>query len=69
MTVEMGRASFVGSSGGAAVHKRDGCARRQAPPRAILRHGLGLHRGNRAVRRPDSTEGGDRASTCGVVTD
>ena len=37
VTVEMGRASFVGSSGGAAVHKRDGCARRQAPPRAKLR--------------------------------
>ena len=64
------RASFVGSSGNAAMHNRDGCARRQAPPRAKLRHGLGLHRGNRAVRGLDSTtmQEGDRASTSGTET-
>ena len=61
---------FLGSSGSAAMHNRDGCARRPAPPRAKLRHGLGLHRGNRAVRRLDSTtmEEGDRASTSGEET-
>ena len=47
--------SLVGSIGSSAIHNRDGCARRQAPPRAKLRHGLGLHRGNRAVRRLGST--------------
>ena len=58
---------FVASSGSAAMHNRDGCARRQAPRRAKLRHGLSLHRGNRAVRRVDSTtmQEGDRASTRG----
>ena len=47
------------------MHSLDGCARRQAPPRAKLRHGLGLHRGHRAVMRLDSTtkQEGDRAST------
>ena len=64
------RASFVDSSGSAAMHNRDGCARRQAPPRAKLRHGLGLHREKRAVRRLDSVTmpEGDRASTSGAET-
>ena len=53
-------ASFVGSSGSAAVHKGDACARMQAPPRAYLRHGLFLHRRNRAVRGLD--ERGGRSS-------
>ena len=62
------RAFFIGSSGSAAMHNRDGYALRQAPPRAKLRHCLGLHRGNRAVRRLDSTTTpeGDRASTSGA---
>ena len=44
-------ASFVSSSGSAAMHNRDGCARRPAPPRAKFRHSLGLHGGNRGVKR------------------
>ena len=52
------------------MHHRDGCARRQAPPRAKLRQGLGWHRGSRAVRRLVSTtmQEGDRASTSGAET-
>ena len=64
-------ASFVGRSDSAAMHNWDGCARGQTPPRAKLRHGLGLHRGNRAVMRLHSAtkQEGDRASTSGVETD
>ena len=64
------RASFVGSSSSAAMHNRDSCARWQAPPRANLRHSIGLHRENRAVRRLNSTtmQEGDRASTTGAET-
>ena len=59
------RTPFAGSSGSAAMHNRDGCARRQAPSRTKQRLGLSLHRGNCAVRRLDSTTKpeGDRAST------
>ena len=62
------RVSFVGDSGSAAMHNRYGYARRQAPPRSKLRHGLGLHRGNRTFRRLDSAtmQEGDRASTSGA---
>ena len=64
------RASFVGSSDSATMHNPDGCARRQTPPRAKLRHDLGLHRENRAVMRPDSTTMQEvgRASTKGAET-
>ena len=60
----------VGSSGSAAMHCRDGCARRQTAPRSKLRHGRGLHRGNLAVRRLElmAKHKGDRASTSGAVT-
>ena len=44
------RVSLVRSIASAAMHNRDYCARKQAPPLAKLRHGLGLHEGTRAVR-------------------
>ena len=40
---------FVGSSCVAAIYDQDARARRQALPRAKLRHRLGFHRGNCAV--------------------
>ena len=50
---------------------RDVPARRQAPPRATLRHSLGLRGGNCAGRRLDSTtkEKGDCPSTGGEEKD
>ena len=50
---------------------RDARARKQAPPRATLRRGLGLRGRNCAVRRLDSTtkEEGEWPSTGGKETD
>ena len=81
MAVELGRTwyvrhghydsrVFLGSSGGAAMLNRDARARKQAPPRATLRHSLGLRRRNGAGRRLNSTtkKEGDWPSTGGEET-
>ena len=62
---------FLGSSGGTAMLSREGRARRQAPPQAILRRSLGLRGGHCASRRLDSTtkEEDDWASTGGEEAD
>ena len=70
-TVTYDSSVFWGSSGGAAMLNREARARRQSPPRATLRHRLGLRGGNCDGGRLDSTmkEEGDWPSTGGEETD